>query len=81
MMQVNTIFGTQECAGAQRRKDGVYLFDEDGKVIICVENAEDILSVTGGEIVVAEAPEPSKTDKLEAQVTYTAMMTDTLLEV
>lgn len=27
------------------------------------------------------APEPSQIDMLEAQITYTAMMTDTLLEV
>lgn len=28
-----------------------------------------------------EAPEPTRLDTLEAQTTYTAMMTDTLLEV
>ena len=27
------------------------------------------------------APEPTQLDRIEAQVTYTAMMTDTLLEV
>ena len=29
----------------------------------------------------AELPEPTRLDTLEAQMTYTAMMTDTLLEV
>lgn len=28
-----------------------------------------------------ESPEPTQLDRIEAQVTYTAMMTDTLLEV
>ena len=32
-------------------------------------------------ICVAEEPEPSWNDQIEAQVVYTAMMTDTLLEV
>lgn len=32
-------------------------------------------------IVVAEVEKPSQLDRIEAQVTYTAMMTDTLLEV
>lgn len=31
-------------------------------------------------ILEPEPPEPSDMDRLEAQVTYTAMMTDTLLE-
>lgn len=30
---------------------------------------------------IAEAIEPTQLDRIEAQVTYTAMMTDTLLEV
>lgn len=29
----------------------------------------------------APVPEPTQMDRIEAQVTYTAMMTDTLLEV
>lgn len=35
------------------------------------------IEVIGGEIV----SEPAQLDQIEAQVTYTAMMTDTLLEV
>lgn len=33
------------------------------------------------EIAARPAPEPSQLDRIEAQSTYTAMMTDTLLEV
>jgi hypothetical protein len=41
-----------------------------------------ILKKTGEEIVEDEKlSQPTKMDILEAQVTYTAMMTDTLLEV
>lgn len=32
-------------------------------------------------VVVSEIETPSQLDRIEAQVTYTAMMTDTLLEV
>ncbi len=78
-MKVTTIYGTQICAGAQQRKDGVYLFDEDGKIIICLDLA-DILGVENGEIVVVEVAEPTAMEALEAQLAYTAMMTDTLLE-
>ena len=78
-MKVTTIYGTQVCTAAQQRKDGVYLFDEEGKIIICLDLA-DILGVENGEIVVAEVAEPTAMEALEAQIIYTAMMTDTLLE-
>ena len=38
-------------------------------------------SWTNPENVVEPEPEPTQLDRVEAQVTYTAMMTDTLLEV
>jgi hypothetical protein len=42
----------------------------------------EVISMTEGEIIEIEEPLiPSQIDILEAQVTYTAMMTDTLLEV
>ena len=40
-----------------------------------------VVGMTAGEIPPAPAPAPTQMDMLEAQVTYTAMMTDTLLEV
>ena len=79
-MKITTIYGEQNCAGAQQRNNGVFLFDENGSVIICIEDATDILHIDGGEIVVVETPEPTNAEILEAQITYTAMMTDTLLE-
>lgn len=42
-----------------------------------------VTSMTAGEVPEPEAepvPEPTAQERLEAQVTYTAMMTDTLLE-
>ena len=48
------------------------------------ENADGIMSVISmTEGIVPEAPEPEPTwnEQMEAQITYTAMMTDTLLEV
>ena len=40
-----------------------------------------VTAMTEGVVPEAAEPEPSWQDALEAQVTYTAMMTDTLLEV
>lgn len=47
-------------------EDGVFLFDEDKKRQIIFEREE-------------EAKKPTTQDIIEAQVTYTALMTDTLL--
>ena len=51
--------------------------------IVLNEDGTEIVSFTATEIpVLPEAePEPTQLDMIEAQVTYTAMMTDTLLEV
>lgn len=43
--------------------------------------AMTVTAMTAGVIPDIPAPAPSQLDVLEAQVTYTAMMTDTLLEV
>ena len=40
-----------------------------------------VISMTEGEVPEAPEPEPTWNETMEAQVTYTAMMTDTLLEV
>lgn len=41
----------------------------------------EVISMTPGEVIEIEEPLiPSQLDVIEAQVTYTAMMTDTLLE-
>lgn len=51
---------------------------------VTAEEIEGVMTVTAwnpGTMPEPTDPEPSDMDKLEAQVTYTAMMTDTLLEV
>lgn len=70
-----------ECAGAELHKDGVHIMNEDGSIAMIIASVGDIDSVEDGEITVVEAPEPTQADRIEAQVAYTAMMTDTLLEV
>ena len=51
--------------------------------IILNEDGTEVVSFTATEIPFIPEPEPQPTqlDMIEAQVTYTAMMTDTLLEV
>ena len=79
-MNVVTSSGPHYCARAERHKEGVYLFDENEELIVILESPEDIRAVEDGEIIVMEQPEPTQADRIEAQITYTAMMTDTLLE-
>lgn len=69
-----------ECAAAVQYADGVHLLEENGEIFLVIAQPDRIKKVEGGEIVVAEQPEPTQADRIEAQVTYTAMMTDTLLE-
>lgn len=58
-----------------RSMDGIPLYKwEDGQV---VPRTEDELAADRAAI---PAPPPTTQERLEAQVTYTAMMTDTLLE-
>ena len=72
-----------EVAKAEQYLDGVHLYNEDDSLFVIIENPHAIDKVEDGEIIVMEQPEPnpSQLDIIEAQVTYTAMMTDTLLEV
>lgn len=51
-------------------------------VDIEVDENNMVISMTEGEEIFIEEPDiPSQLDIIEAQVTYTALMTDTLLEV
>ena len=70
-----------ECARAEQHKDGVHLLNENGSIIVIIASAGDIDAVEGGQIIVVDSPAPTQADRIEAQVAYTAMMTDTLLEV
>lgn len=78
-MTVKTKCFAYGCAFAQLHGDGLHMFREDGSLIAVLTNP-GIVEVTGGEITVVEQV-PTQLDVIEAQVTYTAMMTDTLLEV
>ena len=82
-----------ECEAAEQYLDGVHLLDADRQIIVVICDIHRILKVEDGEIKIVENPEindqekivinsieqPSQIDRIEAQVTYTAMMTDTLL--
>ena len=57
-----------QCVEAPDEVDQRWILNEDG-------------SWTNPENVVEPEPEPTQLDRVEAQVAYTAMMTDTLLEV
>ena len=57
-----------QCVEAPDYVDQRWILNEDG-------------SWTDPDDVVEPEPEPTQLDRVEAQVTYTAMMTDTLLEV
>lgn len=50
---------------------------------VCNNGVQDFIIENGKAVYspIAAEPEPTELDVLEAQVTYTAMMTDTLLEV
>lgn len=52
----------------------------DGETVLTVERNEDAYNAYIESLPPAPPPEPSEQDKLEAQVLYTALMTDTLLE-
>lgn len=78
-MIITTGANIYKCATAEKHADGVHLLDEHGELIVILASPEDIRSVEGGEIVTVEMPKPTQADRIEAQVTYTAMITDTLL--
>lgn len=63
--------------GGLRTESGVYRYKYvDG---LCVLRSEEEMDTEIQEVIAVD--EPSQLDRIEAQVTYTAMMTDTLLEV
>lgn len=57
-------------------RDGVLLYKWDGEAVVLRSQAE-----LEADRAAIPAPGPTEAERLEAQVTYTAMMTDTLLEV
>jgi len=62
--------------GGLYTKDGIPLYKWEGDKPALRTDAE-----LAADRAARPAPGPSGTERLEAQVTYTAMMTDTLLEV
>lgn len=80
MTEVN--FGTEENPNIQQMFNAASIECADEYFDINYAVAE---KEAYGEITVEEVPDedtlPSQLDQIEAQVTYTAMMTDTLLEV
>lgn len=51
------------------------------KVLIPAYTQMEVISATDGEVIEVETvASPTQLDRIEAQVTYTAMMTDTMLE-
>ena len=74
------------CDSAKRTKTAVMLTkkDDDGKehtTTFSGMNIVETAEVIEGAWEHDAFAEPSQADRIEAQVTYTAMMTDTLLEV
>lgn len=78
-MIIKTKNTSYECLRAERHNSNIHLYDEDQRVIILDDPV--ITEVVDGEIVIIEAEEPTQLDRIESQVTYTAIMTDTLQEV
>lgn len=85
-MKVKIDGAVHDCISARRTQTEVILtvagldekeYDSHFSGCHIVENAE----VIDGAWEYDAFAEPSQTDRIEAQVTYTAMMTDTLLEV
>lgn len=54
---------------------------EDGAIVGVSDNAEARAAAAAEPTPVEPEPAPTQLDRVEAQATYTAMMTDTLLEV
>lgn len=77
---VMTVYGQEiPCQRAEKGADYVRAFDENG---VCVFEATKVKSFEGYALEVGawSEAEPTQLDRIEAQTTYTAMMTDTLLE-
>ena len=77
---VMTVYGQEiPCARAEKGADYVRAFDENG---MCMFEATKVKSFEGYTLDGGEWSDaaPTQIDCIEAQATYTAMMTDTLLE-
>lgn len=81
-MKIKIYGETLECAEVIKTSDRITLLDENGAVI---REDSGITNFSGYEMVEGqwtdESSVPTQLDAMEAQLTYTAMMTDTLLEV
>lgn len=55
-----------ECHSAELHKDGVYLLNEDGSIIVIIASKNDIDSVEDGEIKVIDKPEPTLEERTAA---------------
>ena len=80
-MKVIAYGGEYECAYAEKTMDAIRMYDEQGNEIGTFGGISDFSAYTvqDGELLdISNAP--TQLDQIEAQVTYTAMMTDTLLE-
>lgn len=68
-----------ECAAAVRTGDSIFLLDENGQEFASFCGIKDLSAyeIEGGEWT---EPAPTENEKRDAQIFYTAMMTDTLLE-
>jgi hypothetical protein len=84
-MKLTYLGETYECVSAEKKQNKIVIHTgkyEDGEEIIYHIYGDihfDKVILEGGTWTVAD--EPTQLDIIEAQVTYTAMMTDTLLEV
>lgn len=78
-MKIYTERNFYECASAEQYLDGIHLLNEDGSIFVVITQPNRIQKVEDGEIKIMEYPAPTQLEKFEAQLTYTAMMTDSLL--
>lgn len=79
-MKVRFLDEIFECEKAVKGSDFVHLLDKNDNVIASFKGVSDfsLFSIEEGEWTSAEA-QPTQLDIIEAQVMYTAMMTDTLI--
>lgn len=79
-MIIKTKNTTYECDSAEQYGSNIHLKDKNSPFNIILESPE-IIEVIEGEIEIVEPIAPTQLDRIESQVTYTAIMTDTLQEV
>lgn len=69
------------CDSAKRTKTAVIITNGEHTSTFSGMNVVETAEVIEGKWEYDALAEPTQADRIEAQVTYTAMMTDTLLEV